>query len=154
MLVKTEELVKVTTAFRTINEISSELDVPQHVLRFWETKFPQLHPLKRSGGRRYYRSDDVELLRRIQRLLYNESLTITAVQRLLAETHNALASPSSDDSHEEALSDLGLFADEAEESDDTHPTLPPVGLPDAMRRTITEVVGELRSLHALLLREI
>src|SRR5215218_3271581 len=71
--------------FRTISEVATELDVPQHVLRFWETKFPQIRPLKRGGGRRYYRPEDVELLRRIQSLLYKEGYTIKGVQRLLRE---------------------------------------------------------------------
>src|SRR5690242_13509369 len=78
-------MVKSATAFRTISEVSAELDVPQHVLRFWETKFPQIRPLKRGGGRRYYRPEDVELLRRIQSLLYKEGYTIKGVQRLLRE---------------------------------------------------------------------
>ena len=61
----TRRAVKSATAFRTISEVADELDVPQHVLRFWETKFPQIRPLKRGGGRRYYRPEDVELLRRM-----------------------------------------------------------------------------------------
>jgi DNA-binding transcriptional MerR regulator len=84
-------MVKSATAFRTISEVSTELDVPQHVLRFWETKFPQIRPLKRGGGRRYYRPEDVELLRRIQSLLYKEGYTIKGVQRLLRETRGAAA---------------------------------------------------------------
>ena len=76
---------KSATAFRTISEVSDELDVPQHVLRFWETKFPQVRPLKRGGGRRYYRPEDVALLRKIQRLLYSEGYTIKGVQRLLKD---------------------------------------------------------------------
>jgi len=81
---------KSATAFRTISEVSTELEVPQHVLRFWETKFPQIRPLKRGGGRRYYRPDDVELLRRIQHLLYREGYTIRGVQRLLKENKGQL----------------------------------------------------------------
>ncbi len=76
---------KSATAFRTISEVADELDVPQHVLRFWETKFPQIRPLKRGGGRRYYRPEDVELLRRVSQLLYREGYTIKGVQRLLRE---------------------------------------------------------------------
>jgi DNA-binding transcriptional MerR regulator len=72
-------------AFRTIREVSETLDVPQHVLRFWETKFPQIRPLKRGGGRRYYRPEDVELLRGIRSLLYAEGYTIRGVQKLLRE---------------------------------------------------------------------
>ena len=76
---------KSATAFRTISEVSTELDVPQHVLRFWETKFPQVKPLKRGGGRRYYRPDDIALLRRISDLLYIQGYTIKGVQRLMRE---------------------------------------------------------------------
>lgn len=74
---------KSVAAFRTISEVSSDINVPQHVLRFWESKFTQLRPLKRGGGRRYYRPEDVALLRRIHALLYNEGYTIKGVQRLL-----------------------------------------------------------------------
>jgi len=72
-------------AFRTISEAADDLDLPQHVLRFWETRFPQIKPLKRGGGRRYYRPDDVELLRAIKHLLYGEGYTIKGVQRLFKE---------------------------------------------------------------------
>jgi len=80
---------KSATAYRTISEVSDDLAVPQHVLRFWETKFSQVRPLKRGGGRRYYRPEDVQLLRRIQRLLYEEGYTIKGVQRLLKEGKSA-----------------------------------------------------------------
>lgn len=76
---------KSASAFRTISEVASELDVPQHVLRFWETKFSQVKPLKRGGGRRYYRPEDVELLRSIRGLLYNDGYTIKGVQKLLRD---------------------------------------------------------------------
>ena len=72
-------------AFRTISEVAADLDIPQHVLRFWETRFSQIKPMKRSGGRRYYRPDDVDLLRGIRRLLYGEGYTIRGVQRILKE---------------------------------------------------------------------
>ena len=72
-------------AFRTISEVAEELDVPQHVLRFWESKFTQVKPLKRGGGRRYYRPEDVMLLRRIRQCLYQDGYTIKGVQRLLRE---------------------------------------------------------------------
>ncbi|MCW2246126.1 DNA-binding transcriptional MerR regulator [Azospirillum fermentarium] len=84
--------VKSATAFRTISEVATDLDVPQHVLRFWETRFPQIRPLKRGGGRRYYRPEDVALLRVIQRLLYKEGYTIRGVQRLLREHRAGLLS--------------------------------------------------------------
>ena len=76
---------KAPNAFRTISEVADELHIPQHVLRFWETKFPQIKPLKRGGGRRYYRPDDIQLLRRISDLLYIQGYTIKGVQRLLRE---------------------------------------------------------------------
>lgn len=72
-------------AFRTISEVADELDLPQHVLRFWETRFNQIKPMKRGGGRRYYRPEDVNLLRGIRLLLYAEGFTIRGVQRLLKE---------------------------------------------------------------------
>ncbi|SDU06429.1 MerR family transcriptional regulator [Stappia sp. ES.058] len=72
-------------AFRTISEVAEDLDLPQHVLRFWETRFSQIRPLKRGGGRRYYRPDDIELLRGIRHLLYGEGYTIKGVQRILKE---------------------------------------------------------------------
>jgi DNA-binding transcriptional MerR regulator len=77
--------IKAAGAFRTISEVAQELEVPQHVLRFWESKFSQIKPLKRGGGRRYYRPEDVALLRRIRQCLYDEGYTIKGVQRLLRE---------------------------------------------------------------------
>jgi DNA-binding transcriptional MerR regulator len=78
-------LEKAPDAFRTISEVAADLDIPQHVLRFWETRFAQIKPMKRSGGRRYYRPDDVDLLKGIRRLLYGEGYTIRGVQRILKE---------------------------------------------------------------------
>ncbi|MBX3526140.1 MAG: MerR family transcriptional regulator [Rhodoblastus sp.] len=72
-------------AFRTISEVADELGLPQHVLRFWETRFSQIKPMKRTGGRRYYRPDDIELVRAIKHLLYGEGYTIKGVQRLFKE---------------------------------------------------------------------
>jgi DNA-binding transcriptional MerR regulator len=77
---------KSAAAFRTISEVADELDLPQHVLRFWETKFGQVKPLKRGGGRRYYRPEDIILLRRIRDLLYSDGYTIRGVQKLLRES--------------------------------------------------------------------
>jgi len=77
--------MKSPEAFRTISEVASELEVPQHVLRFWETRFTQVRPVKRAGGRRYYRPDDVDLLRGIRALLYSDGYTIKGVQKLLRE---------------------------------------------------------------------
>ncbi|MEM1364332.1 MAG: MerR family transcriptional regulator [Pseudomonadota bacterium] len=81
-------MTKTADAFRTISEAAQELDLPQHVLRFWETRFHQIKPLKRGGGRRYYRPDDLTLLSGIKHLLYSEGYTIKAVQRLFKEHGN------------------------------------------------------------------
>jgi len=78
-------LDKAPEAFRTISEVADELEVPKHVLRFWEAKFAQLKPMKRGGGRRYYRPEDVALLRGIRFLLYNDGYTIRGVQKILRE---------------------------------------------------------------------
>src|SRR5258706_11116981 len=91
-------------AFRTISEVAEELDVPQHVLRFWESKFTQVKPLKRGGGRRYYRPEDVVLLRRIRQCLYDQGYTIKGVQRLLRE--GALKQPAAEATVPEASSSL------------------------------------------------
>jgi DNA-binding transcriptional MerR regulator len=77
--------MKSPEAFRTISEVSAELDVPQHVLRFWESRFTQIRPTKRAGGRRYYRPEDVDLLRGIRMLLYSDGYTIKGVQKVLRE---------------------------------------------------------------------
>ncbi|MEE8392929.1 MAG: MerR family transcriptional regulator [Rhodospirillales bacterium] len=77
--------VKSAAAFRTISEVADELDLPQHVLRFWETKFPNIQPMKRGGGRRYYRPEDLVVLRKIRDLLYVDGYTIKGVQKLLRQ---------------------------------------------------------------------
>jgi DNA-binding transcriptional MerR regulator len=79
-------LDKAPDAFRTISEVADDLRVPQHVLRVWESRFPQIKPMKRAGGRRYYRPDDVDLLRGIHHLLYGEGYTIRGVQRILKDS--------------------------------------------------------------------
>jgi DNA-binding transcriptional MerR regulator len=147
--------VKSATAFRTISEVADELDVPQHVLRFWETKFPQIRPLKRGGGRRYYRPEDVELLRKVARLLYQEGYTIKGVQRLLRE--GALkggAVPA----YEEMALPLGLEELDAElpPPDEPEPEPKPVSRRRALDATTREVLGdllvELEAIRALLAR--
>ncbi len=82
---------KAPSAFRTISEVANELKVQQHVLRFWESKFNQIKPLKRGGGRRYYRPEDIELLKNIYHLLYQEGYTIKGVQKLLHSTRGNLS---------------------------------------------------------------
>lgn len=78
-------MTKAPEAFRTISEAAAELDLPQHVLRFWETRFAQIKPMKRAGGRRYYRREDIDLLRGVRELLYDRGYTIKGVQKLLKE---------------------------------------------------------------------
>ncbi|HEV7369504.1 MerR family transcriptional regulator [Arenibaculum sp.] len=136
-------VVKSAAAFRTISEVSAELDVPQHVLRFWETKFPQIRPLKRGGGRRYYRPEDVDLLRRIQSLLYREGYTIKGVQRLLRETRTTETEGVEQDQVEPDLLEPG----EAEAGVAAAPRPP---LDEARRAELREVLDELIALRALL----
>lgn len=106
---------KSAQAFRTISEVASELDVPQHVLRFWESKFSQVRPLKRGGGRRYYRPEDIDLLRRIRSLLYDDGYTIKGVQRLLKEGRGRLPQQQRlESAAESALESLRIVSARAE----------------------------------------
>src|SRR6201985_22650 len=145
---------KAPNAFRTISEVADDLHIPQHVLRFWETKFPQVNPLKRGGGRRYYRPDDIVLLRRISDLLYIQGYTIKGVQRLLREGGGQL----SDDIPPASASER--IESEAERFEVT-PTLPgfepPPSAPDSdeatrLRAVLEQVLDELVALRALLER--
>jgi DNA-binding transcriptional MerR regulator len=130
---------KSPAAFRTISEVADELDVPQHVLRFWESKFPQVRPMKRGGGRRYYRPEDVVLLRRIRQCLYQEGYTIRGVQRLLREGAIKLSGPRT-----EQPSPLALAP--ANDLIEREP------LADELRHALEEVRDELVELRALLKR--
>ena len=100
---------KSADAFRTISEVAEELDLPRHVLRFWETRFPQIKPLKRAGGRRYYRPRDIEVLRAIKHLLYGQGYTIKGVQRVLKE-RGAGAFAAAKDAANESRSELSFPA--------------------------------------------
>ena len=115
---------KAPDAFRTISEVADDLDIPQHVLRFWETRFSQIKPMKRSGGRRYYRPDDVDLLRGIRRLLYGEGYTIRGVQRILKEhgikSVQALADASAPASFGAIEAAVGRSLQEEERDTDDH----------------------------------
>lgn len=145
--------MKSATAYRTISEVSTDLNVPQHVLRFWETKFPQIRPLKRGGGRRYYRPEDVELLRRIQALLYEDRYTIKGVQRLLKEGRMSDPTPPLPEDAEDgggSAEGEGFASDEVQEigEGDSDPS----SLSDAVRHEITMVLDELKSLRSVLSR--
>ena len=124
---------KSATAFRTISEVSDELDVPQHVLRFWETKFPQVRPLKRGGGRRYYRPEDVTLLRKIQRLLYSEGYTIKGVQRLLKDQRQLGTDSEDAESLADGLLAPGGAGDDMADDDSSEADLPdePTAVPQS-----------------------
>lgn len=121
-------------AFRTISEVATELDVPQHVLRFWETRFSQIRPLKRAGGRRYYRPEDVELLRRIRGLLYQHGYTIKGVQKLLRDGGKAADTP------------VAAVEDEAAEA----PAAEAAAAPPTRRAAIKAAIDELVELRNLL----
>ncbi len=101
---------KSESAFRTISEVSEDLGVPQHVLRFWESKFTQLRPLKRGGGRRYYRPEDLTLLRRIHGLLYKEGYTIKGVQRVLRVPRKAAAASEAEAAQKAEVADVPAAA--------------------------------------------
>ncbi|MBV9537622.1 MAG: MerR family transcriptional regulator [Acidisphaera sp.] len=121
-------LRKAPNAFRTISEVADELHVPQHVLRFWETKFPQVKPLKRGGGRRYYRPDDIALLRRISDLLYIQGYTIKGVQRLLREGGGKLSDdipPATPDEQEAAAAERAETLTEDAPDQLAMPGIPP-----------------------------
>jgi DNA-binding transcriptional MerR regulator len=160
---------KAPNAFRTISEVADDLHIPQHVLRFWETKFSQVNPLKRGGGRRYYRPDDIILLRRIADLLYTQGYTIKGVQRLLREGGGLLSDdippPTAD---ERAAAE----AEKAGSAEDNAPLIPglelvstPPGLTqmarsvsrlrqdeenERLRNLLAEVLHELEAVRALL----
>lgn len=131
---------KSNTAFRTISEVSAELDVPQHVLRFWESKFTQLRPLKRGGGRRYYRPEDLVLLRRIHGLLYREGYTIKGVQRVLRTPRASVKDESPDAAPVEAARPM------------VEVSLPGIPTPpgEESQPILRELLNELKSLRALL----
>ena len=116
---------KAPDAFRTISEVADEIDVPQHVLRFWESRFAQIRPMKRGGGRRFYRPEDVDLLRGVRHLLYGEGYTIRGVQRILREQGIAFVQdvwragaepppPPSDEDRVEEEGDVSRGADDSQ----------------------------------------
>jgi DNA-binding transcriptional MerR regulator len=142
---------KAPNAFRTISEVADELHIPQHVLRFWETKFPQVKPLKRGGGRRYYRPDDIALLRRISDLLYIQGYTIKGVQRLLREGGGRLSDdipPAPEDEQEAAEAERAATLPEPELP---MPGLAPAASPQVARVNIRPKIDpEVERLRALL----
>jgi DNA-binding transcriptional MerR regulator len=153
---------KAPNAFRTISEVADDLHIPQHVLRFWETKFPQVKPLKRGGGRRYYRPDDIALLRRISDLLYIQGYTIKGVQRLLRDGGGRLSDDIPPPSEAEQAA---AAAERGEPAASLEPELPMPGLlPPAtsasqvarvnVRPKVDPEVERLRAVLAETLREL
>ncbi|WP_373089985.1 MerR family transcriptional regulator [Sneathiella sp.] len=130
-------------AFRTISEVSSELDVPQHVLRFWETKFHIVKPLKRGGGRRYYRPSDIELIRGIRDLLYKHGFTIRGAQKLLKEQGGKIDNVDAMVSAARAEGNPALTRAAADNDAGAQ-------LPEATRQQISAVLIELRNLKKAL----
>jgi len=162
---------KAPSAFRTISEVADDLHIPQHVLRFWETKFPQLKPLKRGGGRRYYRPEDVELLRKISDLLYIQGYTIKGVQRLLREGGEEERAPAEDigepqakaveEKPQLALPGMPAGSAEAERSRSVKPVIrvraeravapaAAEGREARLRAVLAEVLAELKAIRALI----
>jgi DNA-binding transcriptional MerR regulator len=150
---------KASGAYRTISEVADELDIPQHVLRFWETRFPQIKPMKRSGGRRYYRPGDVLLLRGIRRLLYGEGYTIKGVQRILSSQGIAAVQQAGGASGEElalaemsdtdsiaAIPQAGEIA-EAELTSFSHENAPSELTQTSAARSADEGAAEIRETH-------
>ena len=129
---------KAPEAFRTISEVADELEVPKHVLRFWEAKFAQLKPMKRGGGRRYYRPEDVALLRGIRFLLYSDGYTIRGVQKILRE-HGP-----------RYVMDYRRFAEEADGEDVSGPEIPDMAAEAAKGGAPRAMAGDDDDLYAVL----
>ena len=137
---------KSAAAFRTTGEAAEELDLPAHVLRFWESKFPQVRPVKRGGGRRYYRPEDIDLLRRIRQCLYQEGYTIRGVQRLLREGEMRRREPGSVPAKGEMPPTL--FA--VPPASGGAPAADPKPSPEVLRAALDDVRHELSAIRALL----
>ena len=144
---------KSEAAFRTISEVAADLEVPQHVLRFWETKFIQIRPMKRGGGRRYYRPEDVELLRRIRSLLYDDGYTIKGVQKLLRQGAGRLPAGGNGrepEAAEETEASEPAPSIEAAPAAEAAAAPAPQGLSEDQRRELAELLFELQDLSRIL----
>ncbi|MBI4031320.1 MAG: MerR family transcriptional regulator [Proteobacteria bacterium] len=137
---------KAAGAFRTISEVADELGVQQHVLRFWETKFTQVKPLKRGGGRRYYRPEDVVLIKRIHHLLYTEGYTIKGVQKLLKGQGKVQAASAEQDGSAAVL--MPAVKTQAMPQKDQQLSDP--GLSSRQRAILEAMLGELKDLRSLI----
>jgi len=149
--VQRPRLKKAPNAFRTISEVADELHIPQHVLRFWETRFPTVRPMKRGGGRRYYRPDDIALLRRISDLLYIQGYTIKGVQRLLREGGGRLSDnipPATEAERAEAAAERTHVQEDAPAEGAVPPAVAAAAAP--AREVLVRVLRELEALRRLL----
>lgn len=142
---------KSETAFRTISEVADDLDLPQHVLRFWETKFPQVKPMKRGGGRRYYRPDDMLLLRRIRTLLYVDGYTIKGVQKLLRQSGSVRNFVADTEALASSAEGMPMPSDAVTPSDHQSPATNASSDPE-LRAELHEIMAELKGLQAQLLQ--
>ncbi|MGE4352039.1 MAG: MerR family transcriptional regulator [Bdellovibrionales bacterium] len=144
--------VKAATAFRTISEVANNLEVPQHVLRFWESKFQQIRPLKRAGGRRYYRPEDVKLLSNIKELLYTQGLTIRGVQKLLKETGRGGIIRPSETAARTAIDHLESLSDEVAKPSIAAVVSQPEGalLSLSARQEVEGLLSELKAMRDML----
>jgi DNA-binding transcriptional MerR regulator len=131
-------------AFRTISEVATELDVPQHVLRFWESKFNQIRPLKRGGGRRYYRPEDVDLLRGVRTLLYNDGYTIKGVQKVFREQGVKFVSETGKGTVDASLAELAREAVQRGDQEERAST--GIALDQAARQTLETLLEGLVAL--------
>lgn len=143
-----KKMRKAPSAFRTISEVADDLGVQQHVLRFWETKFTQVKPLKRGGGRRYYRPEDVELLKRIHHLLYTEGYTIKGVQKLMKGQGKSqiiageISAPANQSKPKEEVQMSPVEVEKA--------TAQPLGLNDKQRSILQAMLGDLKDLRSMI----
>lgn len=149
---------KASEAFRTISEVADDLEIPKHVLRFWEVKFPQIRPMKRGGGRRYYRPEDLDLLRGIRQLLHAEGYTIKGVQKILREQgvdsvkkhgraipEKTVAAPAGKRAKAESVAEASKAV--------ARDTSAPVALARKPRDAIKAAIAELEALRAVLLAD-
>lgn len=146
---KVKGIQKSAGAFRTISEVSTALDVPQHVLRFWETKFSQVRPMKRAGGRRYYRPEDVRLLFGIREFLYEDGYTIRGVQKLLRERGGRVLSERADGKG------LAPVASGEIQVDENNKKRTRFSLPEkSQRRALNDLLHELEELRGILQKQL
>ncbi len=140
--------MKSPTAYRTISEVATDLSLPQHVLRFWESKFQQIKPLKRGGGRRYYRPEDIQLIHNIKDLLYNQGFTIRGVQKLLRDGIRMPSTARAMVAEPQVPSSM-VTAPQAQASVKKAQAVAH-GLPAEKRREIETILGELKALREIL----